>query len=69
MNKVAIDIAQLKSHELAQAIHQGDISALEATEASIARIELTDGAVNAFTGKSYRRALREAAAVVAGVAT
>ena len=63
MNRVASDIARLKSHELAQAIRLGDISAVEATEASIARIELTDGAVNAFTGKSYPRALREAAAV------
>ena len=63
MNSVAIDIAQLKSHELAQAIRRGDISACEATEASIARIELTDGAVNAFTGKSYPRARHEAAAV------
>jgi len=63
MNSVAKDLARLKSHELAQAIRQGDISALEATEASIARIEHTDGAVNAFTGKSFQRALREAAAV------
>ena len=63
MNKVATDIASLKSHQLAQAICRGDISALEATEASIARIERTDGAVNAFTGKAYPRARREAAAV------
>lgn len=63
MNKVATDIASLKSHQLAQAICRGDISALEATEASIARIERTDGVVNAFTGKAYPRARREAAAV------
>ncbi len=63
MNTIAKDIALLKSHELARAIRQGDISAVEATEAGIARIEHTDGAVNAFTGKSYPRALREAAAV------
>jgi AtzE family amidohydrolase len=63
MNKVATDIALLKSYELAQAICMGDISALEATEASIARIDRTNGAVNAFTGKAYPRARREAAAV------
>ena len=63
MNNVATDIASLKSHQLAQAICRGDISALEATEASIARIERTDGVVNAFTGKAYPRARREAAAV------
>ena len=63
MNRVAKDIALLKSCELAQAIRVGDISAVEATEASIARIEHTDGAVNAFIGKSYPRARREAAAV------
>ena len=50
MNRVAKDIALLKSCELAQAIRVGDISAVEATEASIARIEHTDGAVNAFIG-------------------
>ena len=63
MNKVAKDIALLKSYELAQSICRGDISAMEATEASIARIDRTDGAVNAFTGKAYLRARREATAV------
>ncbi len=63
MNTVAKDLAQLKSHEVAQAIQRGDVSACEVTEASIARIEQTDGAVNAFTGKAYPRARLEAAAV------
>jgi AtzE family amidohydrolase len=63
MTTTATQIAKLKSHELAQAIARGDVSALEATEASIARIEHSDGAVNAFTGKTYQRARREAAAV------
>lgn len=47
----------------ARAIGRGDVSALEVTEASIARIERSDGSVNAFTGKTYARARREAAAV------
>ncbi|MES2583037.1 MAG: AtzE family amidohydrolase [Pseudomonadota bacterium] len=63
MKNGANDILALKSFALAQAISDGDISASEATEAAIARIEQTDAQVNAFTGKSYARARREAAAV------
>jgi amidase/aspartyl-tRNA(Asn)/glutamyl-tRNA(Gln) amidotransferase subunit A len=39
------------------------MNAAEALEACIARIEATDGQVNAFTGKSYARARAEAAAI------
>ena len=39
------------------------MTAAEALEACIARIEATDGQVNAFTGKSYARARAEAAAI------
>ncbi|HSV51301.1 MAG TPA: AtzE family amidohydrolase [Burkholderiaceae bacterium] len=49
--------------KLAQAIAQGELSAREALEAAIRRIEETDGSVNAFTGKSYARARKEADAV------
>ena len=63
MTSTASEILALKSHALVRAIRAGDISATEATEASIERIERTDGALNAFTGKSYPRARREAAAV------
>lgn len=52
-----------RSAGLVRAIATGEISAVEALEASIARIEATDGRVNAFTGKSYERARREAGAV------
>ncbi|MBX3585536.1 MAG: AtzE family amidohydrolase [Ramlibacter sp.] len=52
-----------RSHELARAIASGELSAAQALEASIARIEATDARVNAFTGKSYTRARAEAAAV------
>ena len=51
------------SFELATAIRQGDISAIEATDQAIAHIEHSDGVINAFTGKSYARARLEAAAV------
>lgn len=52
-----------RSHELARAIASGELSAAQALEVSIARIEATDARVNAFTGKSYTRARAEAAAV------
>lgn len=53
----------LRSHELARAIAAGALGAGEALELSIARIEATDGRVNAFTGKRYARARAEAAAI------
>ena len=49
--------------ELLRGIAAGEFSAQEALATSIAHIEATDGRVNAFTGKSYERARREAAAV------
>lgn len=63
MKNTTQEIGGLNSFALARAIRAGDISACEALDASMARIEHTDGAVNAFTGKSYPRARREAAAV------
>ncbi len=53
----------MDSAALARAIRAGELSAAEATEAAIARIDASDAAVNAFTGKSYARARQEAAAV------
>ncbi len=49
--------------EMARAIATGDISAREAVQASIARIEGTDSKVNAFTARTCERALKEADAV------
>ncbi|MDB5871793.1 MAG: atzE [Ramlibacter sp.] len=48
---------------LASAIAAGEVSAREALDACVARIEATDARVNAFTGKNYARARDEAAAV------
>ncbi len=53
----------LQSHALAKAIRCGDISASEVTEAAIGRVEGSNPHINAFIGKSYDRARREAAAV------
>jgi len=50
----------LKGFELARVIAAGDVSAREVVEASMSRLEATDGRVNAFTGKSYARARSEA---------
>jgi len=63
MKNIAHDIHGLQSYALARAISAGDISAREATQACIARIDTSDGALNAFTSKSYPRALQEADAV------
>ncbi|MCW5650980.1 MAG: AtzE family amidohydrolase [Ramlibacter sp.] len=52
-----------RAHELARAIADGEISATEALQSCIARIEATDGRVNAFTGRSFARAAAEAGAV------
>ncbi len=48
---------------LAKAIAQGELSALQATQECMARIEAGDAAVNAFTGRTFERALREAQAI------
>ena len=53
----------LAGHALARAIASGELSALEALEACIARIEATDARVNAFTSRHYERARRKAAVV------
>ena len=53
----------LPASALLRAIGSGDLSAREALDASIARIDATDGGVNAFTGQCYERAGREADAI------
>jgi len=63
MSTIANQAPGMRSFELANAIRSGELSALEVTEAAITRIDRTDAAINAFTGKSYARARREAIAV------
>jgi AtzE family amidohydrolase len=48
---------------MADAVTQGEVSACELLDASIARIEATDGQVNAFTSRTLARARAEAEAV------
>jgi len=56
-------VSGMRSAELVRAVATGDCSAAEVLEASIARIEATEGHVNAFTGRTYERARREAGAL------
>ncbi len=63
MTIIVNNTTELTGHALARAIAAGELSAAEALEAHIARIEATDPQVNAFTGKHYTRARRKAAEV------
>lgn len=53
----------MKTAALLEAIRRGDVSAREACEVALARIEATDERVNAFTERTFARALAEADAV------
>ena len=55
--------AGLQGVELLRAIEGGELSASEALETSLARIDATNARVNAFTGRSTERARREAASI------
>ena len=48
---------------IAVAVASGEVSALEVAEATLARIERVDPAINAFTDRTFERALRAARAV------
>ncbi len=48
------------AEQIVHAVATGQASAVEVAQAAIDRIEATDARVNAFTGKSYERALAEA---------
>jgi AtzE family amidohydrolase len=53
----------MKTAPLLQAIATGAVSARETCDATLARIEATDGRVNAFTARTAERARREADAI------
>jgi amidase/aspartyl-tRNA(Asn)/glutamyl-tRNA(Gln) amidotransferase subunit A len=53
----------LEGLAVVRAIAAGELSAAEALQQAMDRIEATDGQVNAFTGRSFDRARAEAAAV------
>ncbi len=49
--------------QMARAVKQGEVSALQLTEAALARMDATDGRVNAFTDRTAERALQRARAL------
>lgn len=61
--KTMPDLATAGALETAQAVRRGEISALEATDAAIARIEALDGAINAVVVRDFDRARAAARAI------
>lgn len=53
----------MKTLEILRAVASGERSAREVCEGALARVEASDGVINAFTGRTAARALREADAV------
>ncbi|MEZ5998904.1 MAG: amidase family protein [Hyphomonas sp.] len=58
-----LDLAKAGALETAKAVRSGDISALEACDAAIARIEALDGPINAVVVRDFDRARNAAKAV------
>lgn len=61
-----LDLSQATASETATAVAAGRISALEATDAAIARIEALDGPLNAVVVRDFERARAAAKAIDAG---
>ena len=62
------DVANLNAAPLAEALRRRQISAVEATEAAIGRIETLDGPINAVVVRDFDRALSQARAADAALA-
>jgi aspartyl-tRNA(Asn)/glutamyl-tRNA(Gln) amidotransferase subunit A len=56
-------LADLTAHELAERFASGDATAVEATEAALERIQLTDEVLHAFLTVTGEQALDQARAV------
>ena len=67
-DRLTTDLAEATAGETVRAIAAGAISALEATDAAIARIEALDGAINAVVVRDFDRARTAAKAADAAVA-
>lgn len=61
--KTSSDLTKAGALETAEAVRDGEISALEATEAAIARIEAVDGTINAVVVRDFERAQAAARAL------
>jgi amidase len=62
------DLAEATAAQLAQALRRREISAAEAAEAAIARIEARDGPINAVVVRDFERAREQARAADAALA-
>ncbi|MCA8903347.1 MAG: amidase, partial [Hyphomonas sp.] len=66
MTTTSTDLETASALETAAMVRTGAVSALEACDAAIARIEAKNGALNAVVVKDYDRARKAARAVDAG---
>jgi amidase len=55
-----MDVFRLTAHEAVRQLKRGEVSPLELVDAAIARIEATNGAVNAIVTTCYERAREHA---------
>ena len=60
MTQPKLDLATASAAETARAVNSGSISALEVCDAAIARIEKTDGEINAVVVRDFQRARAQA---------
>ncbi|HYP69993.1 MAG TPA: amidase family protein, partial [Variovorax sp.] len=65
---VAADLLRKSAAAMAESVRAGSVSAGALVQASLARIEATDGRINAFTERTQQRALQRAAALDAQLA-
>lgn len=65
MSRMRDELIALSACEVADALHRGELRPSDLVEASIARIEATDGAVNALPVRCYERARAQAQAIEA----
>src|SRR5712672_2359893 len=60
---MALDLAEATAAEIAQAVRDGETSAIDVTEAALARIAARNPLLNAFTDLTAERARRRARAI------
>ena len=60
MSRLAATLLLGSAHAIADAVRQREVSAVAMAQASIARIQATDGRINAFTTQTFERALAQA---------
>ena len=69
MSRLAATLLLGSAHAMADAVRRREVSAVAMAQASIARIQATDGRINAFTTRTFERALAQAQLLDARLAT